>query len=240
MHHAVHDVGISDEVRHKGVLRFIINVLGGADLLHLAAVHDHDRIRHGQRFFLIVGDINKGNVHLPLQTLQFQLHLLAQFQIQCAQRLVQKQDLRFVDQTAGNGHALLLAAGHLADAAALKALQAHNFQHIPHLAADGVFVHLLQAQAKGHVLEHIQVREQCVLLEHGIHRALIGRHTGNVLALQQDFAGIRLQKTCDQAQGGGFAAAGGAQQRHKLFVMDVQVQPIQNALTIKFHHDIPQ
>ena len=54
------------------------------------------------------------------------------------------------------------------------------------------------------------------------------------------FTGRLLQKACDQAKGGGFAAAGGAQQRHKLFVMDVEVQPIQNALTIKFHHDIPQ
>ena len=30
------------------------------------------------------------------------------------------------------------------------------------------------------------------------------------------------------------------QQRHKLFVMDVEVQPIQNALTIKFHYDVSQ
>lgn len=42
------------------------------------------------------------------------------------------------------------------------------------------------------------------------------------------------------AEGGGFAAAGGSQQRHKLFVMDVEVQPIQNALTIKVHYDVSQ
>ena len=187
-----------------------------------------------------MGDINKGNVHFALQALELQLHFLAQLQVQCAQRLVQQQDLRFVDQAAGDGHALLLAAGHLADAAALKALQAHDLQHVAHLAADGLFVHLLQAQAEGHVLEHVQVREQRVLLENGIHRAFVGRHTGNILALEQHLAGVWLQKACDQAKGGGFAAAGGAQQRHKLFVMDVEVQPIQNALTIKFHHDIPQ
>ena len=187
-----------------------------------------------------MGDIDKGDVHLALQTFELQLHLLAQLQVQSTQGLIQQQDLRLVDQTAGDGHALLLAAGHLADAAALEPLQAHDFQHIAHFAADGFFVHLLQAQAEGHVLEHVQVREQCILLEDGIHRALVGRHAGDVFAFQQHLAGVRLQKTCDQAQGGGFAAAGGTQQRHKLFVMDVEVQPIQNALTIKFHHDIPQ
>ena len=122
VHHAVHNVGIADKVCHKGVFRLVVDILRGADLLHLAAVHDHDGIRHGKRFFLIVGDIDKGDVHLALQPLELQLHLLAQLQVQCAQRLVQQQNLRLVDQTAGNGHALLLTAGHLADAAALEAL----------------------------------------------------------------------------------------------------------------------
>ena len=187
-----------------------------------------------------MSNINKGDVHLTLQALELQLHLLAELEVQCTQRLVQQQDLRLIDQTAGNGNTLLLAAGHLADAAALKALQADHLQHIAHLAADGLFVHLLQAQAKGHILKHVQVREQRVLLEHGIHRTLIGGHTSNILALQQHLTRVGFQEACDQAQGGGLAAAGRTQQRYELFVMDVQVQPIQNALTVKFHHDIAQ
>ena len=85
-----------------------------------------------------MGDIDEGDVHIALQPFQLQLHLLAQLEVQRAQRLIQQQDLGFVDQAAGNGHALLLAARHLGDAAALKAFQAHHFQHIPHLGADGV------------------------------------------------------------------------------------------------------
>ena len=57
--------------------------------------------------------------HLTLQALELQLHLLAELEVQCTQRLVQQQDLRLVDQTAGNGNTLLLAAGHLADACLL-------------------------------------------------------------------------------------------------------------------------
>ena len=84
------------------------------------------------------------------------------------------------------------------------------------------------------------MREKGVFLEHRVHRALVGRHARDVFAFEQDLARIGLQKTCNEAQSGGFAAAGRAQQRHKLFVMDVEVQPIQNALTIKFHHDVSQ
>ena len=185
-------------------------------------------------------DIDERDVHLALQALEFQLHLLAQLEVQCAQRLVQQQDLRLVDQAAGDGHTLLLTAGHLADAAALKAFQAHDFQHIAHLAADGLFVHLFQPQAEGHVLEHVQVREQRILLEHRVHRALVGRHTGDILALEQNFAGIRLQKACDQPQGRGLAAAGRTQQRNELFVMDIEIQSVQNALAVKLHYDVPQ
>ena len=187
-----------------------------------------------------MGDVDEGDVHLALQALEFQLHLLAQLEVQGAQRLVEKQDLRLIDQAAGDGHTLLLAAGHLTDAAALETLQAHDFQHIPHLAADGLFVHLLEAEAEGHILKDVQVGEQRVFLEHGVHRTLVGRYACDVLSFQQHFAGRRFQKARDEAEGGGFAAAGGSQQRHKLFVMDVEVQPIQDALTIKFHYDVSQ
>ena len=36
VHHAIHDVGVADEVRHKGILRLVVDILRGADLLHLA------------------------------------------------------------------------------------------------------------------------------------------------------------------------------------------------------------
>ena len=54
-----------------------------------------------------------------------------------------------------------------------------------------------------------------VFLEHGIHRTLIGGHTGNILALQQHLTRVWFQEACDQAQGGGLAAAGRTQQRYE-------------------------
>ena len=67
--------------------------------------------RHGERLFLVVGDVDEGDAQLLLHRLELDLHLLAQLQIQRAQRLVQQQHLRLVDQRARDGDALLLAAG---------------------------------------------------------------------------------------------------------------------------------
>ena len=88
MHDAVENVALTDEVRHKGVLRLVINIFRGADLLDAALVHDHHGVGHGEGLLLIVGNIYKGNAHLLLDTLQLILHILAQTQIQCAQRLI--------------------------------------------------------------------------------------------------------------------------------------------------------
>ena len=44
--------------------RALVNVLGRADLLDHAAVHDGDAVGNGQRLFLIVGDVDGGDAHL--------------------------------------------------------------------------------------------------------------------------------------------------------------------------------
>ena len=61
-----------------------------------------------------MGDKDKGDAGFQLQPLQFNLHFLAQLQVQRRKRFVQKQNLGRWGQSAGQGHPLLLAAGQLA------------------------------------------------------------------------------------------------------------------------------
>ena len=239
-HDAVHDVGITDKARDKSVFRLVVNVLRGTDLLNFAAGHDHNGVRHGKGLLLIVGDIDKGDVHLTLQALQFQLHLLAQLEVKCAQRLVQQKDARLVDQTAGNGNTLLLTAGQLMDAAALKPFQADDLEHFQHLGADFLLGHLFQAQAESDILKHIQVREERVLLEHRVHRPLVGRHVGDVLAIKKDIARFRGDKTGNHTQGCRLAAAGGAEEGDKFLVVDVQRESVQDLLSIEIDNNVFQ
>ena len=72
------DVALADEVCHKGVFRLVVDLLRGADLLDIALVHDDDGVGHGQRFFLVVRDVDKGDAQLVFQADQLILHVLAE------------------------------------------------------------------------------------------------------------------------------------------------------------------
>ena len=58
-------------------------------LLDLAFVEDRDAVAHRQRFLLIVCDEDERDAHLTLDVLQLDLHLLAQFKIESAERLIE-------------------------------------------------------------------------------------------------------------------------------------------------------
>ncbi|MNI47738.1 hypothetical protein D3C73_1022710 [compost metagenome] len=103
----------------------------------------------------------------------------------------------------------MLATGQFARLALAEATQAHHFQGFISHAQLGFLVgaRVAVAQAVGNVLRHGQMREQRVVLEHHVHRPLVGRHTGDALAGQAHFAAGGLFEAGDHAQGGGLAAA---------------------------------
>src|SRR5690606_33402822 len=71
------------------------------------------------------------------------------------------------------------------------------------------------AHAKGHVVEHLHVFEQGVVLEHKTHLAFPHMGSRCIFALQQYAAAVGLFQASDNAQQGGFAATGWPQQRHQ-------------------------
>jgi len=77
-----------------------------------------------------VGDEDEGDAERFLQRLQFFLHVFAQLQVERAERLVEQQHFRPVDQGARQRHALALAAGQLARAARAVIGQPHQGQCI--------------------------------------------------------------------------------------------------------------
>ena len=85
----------------------------------MPVVHDGDAIGHRHRLFLVVGHVDERDPDLPLDALELELHLLAELEIEGAERLVQEQDGRLVDKCAREGDALRLAARDLAGLAPL-------------------------------------------------------------------------------------------------------------------------
>ena len=104
-----------------------------------------------------MGHKNKGNTQLLVHQFQFQLHLLAHLIVQRRERLVQKQYLRLVDDSPGNGDPLLLTAGQAGDTALFKALQIHDLKHMAHFLPDLILRNFSLPQAEGNIVIYIQM-----------------------------------------------------------------------------------
>ena len=232
-HEAVYNVGFADEVGHEGVDGLVVDVYGRADLLDVTARHDHNHVGHGEGLLLIVGDIDEGDARSPLDLLQLALHVLAELEVKCAQRLVQKQDAGMVDQCAGDGHALLLTARQGGDAAALKALEVDHGQHFLNLLLDLLLGSFLQTQTEGYVLIYVQMGKQRVLLKYRIDKALVGGHVTDLFTIEKNLSAIGRLKAADDPKGGGLTAAGRSKQGYELFIMDIQTDIVEDGLAVK-------
>ena len=76
-------------------------------------VEDGQAVAHRQRLLLVVGDVDEGDADLALDALELDLHLLAQLEVERAERLVEQQHLRAVDDRARERDALALPAREL-------------------------------------------------------------------------------------------------------------------------------
>ena len=174
-HDAAEDVTLADEVGHEGVLRLVVDVLRGTDLLDLALTHDDDLVGHGERLLLVVGDIDEGDAHLALDLLKLHLHTLAQLQVKGAQRLIEEENLRLVYERTCDGDTLLLTAGQGRHTAVLEALEVDEAQHALHLSIDDILRYLLLTETEGDVVIDVHVRKKRIALENRIDRTLVWR-----------------------------------------------------------------
>ncbi len=77
----------------------------------MSVAHDGDAIAGHEGLLLVMGDVDERHSETALQLAQFDLELLAQFEVEGGERFVEEEHLRFVDDGAGEGDALFLSAG---------------------------------------------------------------------------------------------------------------------------------
>ncbi|MCY1180588.1 hypothetical protein D9M73_210430 [compost metagenome] len=88
-----------------------------------------------------------------------------------------------------------------------------------------------------HVFQHGHVREQRVVLKDSVQRSTVGRQAADVLAIDAQGAGVRLQEAGDRTQQCGLATAAGAEQNNELALLDVQVNVVQCPVSPKAFAD---
>ena len=182
---------------------------------HAALGQQHQMVRQLRHFFDGVADVEQRNFQLIVQPLQVRQDLAFAWRVQRRQRLVHQQQRRAGEQRAGDGHPLPLAAGEVLRRALQQMPDAEQLHRLCHRHPPLGGGHA--AQPVFEIAAHRQMREQARFLEHVTQPAPMGgqKYSARIvlphLAVHREITRAALQPR-DQAQAGGFAAAGFAEQ----------------------------
>ena len=117
---------VGGEVGDVLVGRGADDLVGRADLDHLAVAQDHDPVAELERLGEVVGDEHHRLADLVVQPDDLVLHVAADQRVEGRERLVEEQHRRVAGERAGQADALLHAAGELVGVAALEAGRARR------------------------------------------------------------------------------------------------------------------
>ena len=98
----------------------------------------------------------------------------------------------------------------------------HQLEHLFHPGIDLRLGQAILLEAEGDVLGHRHVGEQGIGLEHHVDGAFIGRHVGNVDAVEEQPSFRGSLEPGQHPQQGGLAGAGPTQQGEDLALVDVE------------------
>ena len=163
-----------------------------------------------------MGDVHEGDADLVVDGVELDEHVLAQLEVERGERLVEEQHLRAVDEGARDGDALLLPAGELVGV--LPGVLAHldHLQYRVDLLLDLGLGALREPERERDVVPDRHRREQRVVLEDGVHAALVRGEVRYVLALQVDAPGVGALEAAEHAKERSLPAPAGAQQGEEL------------------------
>ena len=189
-----------------------------------------------------MSDVNKCYSELSLHVFELELHVLSHFEVKRAQRLVEKEDLRLVDDSACYRDTLLLTTRKGSDFSFFELFEVDHLQSLADFFVDdrlfemleffdnvSVFIfvsrfYFLEFEPERDVVINIEVGEKGVALENGVDRTQIRRKVRDILAVKQDLARSRDLKTRDHSQRSRLAAARRAQERYEFSAVHVKIE----------------
>ncbi len=128
-----------------------VDILRPCDLLELAGAHHGDTVGHGERFFLVVRDVDGRDLELLLELADLGTHLHAQLCVEVGKRFVEQQHLGLDHEATGDGDALKLAARELVRPAVAVRVEMHEAQCAGHTLLDLRLRHAARLETVGHV-----------------------------------------------------------------------------------------
>ena len=185
-----------------------------------AVADDGHAVGHGEGLVLVVGDVDAGDAGGALGASDFIAHLEAEFGVEVGEGLVEQEEVRVDGEGAGEGDALLLAAGELGGASAGVIGHPDDVEEFagPLVSLSPSLASHLEAESD--VLEDAHVRPEGVVLEHHAAASPVGRSARDVVVSEADAAGVGEVEACDDPEEGRFAAAAGAEEEEQFTGLD--------------------
>jgi len=208
-------------------LATVLHLAGRAYLEDVAAIEDGHAVGDGEGLFLIMSNVNRGEVKLFANAADFGAHFEAEFGVEVAEGFIQQQTARANDEGTGEGNPLLLAAGELVGLALGVALHADGSEGGSDALVEFGLGDLALDEAEGDVLGDSEVWPECIALKHHAGVSLVRFEAGDVVGAKTEGARIRDVEAGNAAQEGGFSASAGAEQEKKFAGCDFQVEPVQ-------------
>ena len=168
------DHRLAEEVAHEGRRRPLVQVPRRPHLLDPPPVHHRDAVGEAERLDLVVGDEQHGDAEPPLEDLHLDAHLLAELGVEVAERLVEEQDVRLVDQRPAEREPLHLPAAQERGRPRLVPGEPDQVEHPGHLVLDDGALGPAQLERVRNVGEDRHVRPDRVGLKDHAEVALVG------------------------------------------------------------------
>ena len=169
-----------------------------------------------------MGDEDGGDTGLPLDSANLLPGLQAQPGVQVGQGLIQQQHRGHLHQRPGDGHPLLLTAGHLTGLPVQKRIDLHQLGGFcgpaNHLRLAGPVLALQVFQREENVLQNRHMGVQGIVLEHQTHPAVLRGELGHVLVPKENLSFRGGLEAADHVERRALAAARGAKQAHQLAI----------------------
>src|SRR6056297_174963 len=204
---AVDEAHQADEFRDLAGARPAVERLRRVELGDAALEHHRDAVRHRQRLFLVVGDEDKGDADLPLETPELALHLLAHLLVERRKRLVEQQHLRLENERPRKGNPLALAAGKRVSPPSAEAREPNHLERGPDLAPLLLPREPRTSQPEGDVLRYREMRKDRIGLEHHVRGPPVRRNPLHVRPRDPHPTRSHLLEARDHPQKRGLAAA---------------------------------
>src|SRR5690606_24596141 len=214
----------ADEAGDEHVLRLLVQVTRGADLLEQTILEDRDAVAHGQSLGLVVRDVDRGDSETALQRGDLRASLHTQLGVEVRQRLVHEEHLRLADDRTAHRDTLTLTAGERLRLAGQVLLEVEELGGLEDASGALLLADAGDLEGEAHVLGNRHVRVQRVVLEDHRDVAVLRGDVGDVAVADEDAALVDLFEAGEHAQRRGLTAAGGTDQDEEFAVSDLEIE----------------